>query len=315
MKKIKIKIKKIKKSKRLDINIKNILKKYSRNKIIKLIKKKKIKLNNNIVTKPSKKIKKKDKITIKYKKNKKKKIKSYKYPLKIIYQDKYILIINKKNNIVVHPGSGNKKKTILNSIKYYYPYICKKVPRCGIIHRLDKNTTGLLIISKTIKSYKKLTNNIKKKKIIKMYKTIVYGKIKKNGFINAPILRNKYKRTQMCINKNGRKSITEYKIIKNYKFFTFLKIILHTGRTHQIRVHLNHINHPIVGEKIYTNKNIKKYKISYKIKKKIKKLNRQALHAYFIKFKHPIKKKKINIKIKIPKDMKQIIKEIKKNKK
>ncbi len=311
--KIIIKIKKIKKSKRLDLNIKNILKIYSRNKIINLIKKKKIKINNKIITKPSKKIKIKDKIIINYKK-KKNKITPYKKPLNIIYEDKHLLIINKNKNIIVHPGNGNKNKTILNCILYYYPYICNKVPRCGIIHRLDKNTTGILIISKNIKTYKKLTNYMKKRKIIKKYKTIVYGKIKKNGIINASISRNKYKRTQMCINKNGKKSITQYKIIKNFKYFTFLKIILHTGRTHQIRLHMNYINHPIIGEKIYTNKNINKYNIHYKIKKKIKKIKRQALHAYLVKFKHPIKKKKIKIKIKIPKDMKNIIKKIKKKK-
>ncbi len=309
---IKIKIKNIKKSKRLDLNIKNFIKKYSRNKIINLIKNKYVKINNKIITKPSKKIKNKDIIIIKYKK--KKRYIPSKISLNIVYEDKYLIIINKKNNIIVHPGAGNTKNTILNSIIYYYPKIYKKIPRCGIIHRLDKNTTGLLIISKKIEVYNKLINYMKKRKISRIYKTIVFGKINKNGIINIPISRNKYKRTIMSVNKKGKKAITYYKIIKKFSFCTFIKVILCTGRTHQIRVHMNYINHPIIGEKIYTNKNIKKYKIPYNVKKKIKKLNRQALHAYLIKFKHPINKKKIKIKIKLPKDIKKLLDEIKKTK-
>ncbi len=307
MKNINLKIKNIFNKKRLDITIKKYIKKYSRNKIIKLIKNKCVNVNNIIITKQSKIIKKNDIINIK-KINNNIKIKPSKIPINIIYEDKYILIINKKNNSIVHPGSGNYNNTILNSIIYYYPKIIKKkIPRCGIIHRLDKNTTGLLIIAKSIKSYNNLIKQIKKNKIKRIYKSIVFGKIKNNGYINKPISRNKYKRTIMSINKNGKKAITHYKKIKIFNFCTLLKIKLQTGRTHQIRTHMNYINHPIIGEKIYTNKNIKKYKISKKTTKIIKNIKRQMLHASILKFKHPINNNIIKINSKLPKDFINLI--------
>ncbi len=292
-------------NKRLDISIKNIIHNYSRNKIINLIKKKYVYVNNKIIIKPSKKIKKNDLIKIKIKKIKNK-YKPQKILLKKIYEDKDIIIINKDKNIIVHPGHGNKNNTIMNSLMYYYNSN-KKIPRYGIVHRLDKDTTGILIIAKNIKSYIKLIKKIKNKKIIRIYKTIVYGIIKKNNFINEPIGRNKYNRIKMCVKKNGKKSITYYKIIETFNFCTLLKIKLITGRTHQIRVHMNYINHPILGEKIYTNKNINKYNIPKKIKVLIQKLQGQALHSSTVKFKHPINKNLIKIDCKIPIDINKLI--------
>ncbi len=310
-----IKIKKNESGKRIDKTIKKIIKNISRNRIKKLIIKKYVYLNKKNIIKPSKKIKYKDKIKIyNLKKNKNKPIANKKIKINKIYEDKYLLIINKNKNVVMHPGAGNLQNTLMNTLMYYYPDVYKKVPRCGIIHRLDKDTTGLIIIAKNIKSYNFLIKKIKEKKITRIYKTLVYGKIKSNGIINKPISRNKYKRTTMSININGKKAITKYKIIKIFSFCTLLKVKLYTGRTHQIRVHMNYIKHPIVGEKIYTNKNIyKNLKISLNIKKEIKKLNRQALHAYKLKFLHPIKKNKIILLSKLPIDLIKLINKIKKN--
>ncbi len=291
---------------RIDIFLKKKIKK-SRNCIKKIIKKKKIYINKILCKKPSKKIKINDIIYIK-----KIKKKIIKYPpnknisLNKVYEDKYILVINKNNNIVTHPGCGHINDTIMNKLIFNYPIINKQLPRCGIIHRLDKNTTGLIIIAKKKNIYKSLINDMKKRKITRIYKAIVLGKIKKNGIINQPISRNKFKRTKMEINKNGKKAITLFKIIEQYNICTLLKIKLKTGRTHQIRLHMNYLNHPIVGEKIYTNK-----KIINKIKKKKKynfllNFNRQALHASKIIFTHP-KKKKIVINSNIPNDIYDLI--------
>ncbi len=302
-------------NKRLDIFLTKKIKNISRSKIKKIIKKKYIFINNRIITTAHKKTKYKDIIFIKKIKIKKRKyIANKNIKLNKIYEDKYILIINKKNNIVVHPGSGNLNNTLMNTLMYYYPITYKKVPRCGLIHRLDKNTTGLLIIAKKKKIYKKLVKNIKNKKIYRKYITLVWGKIKNNGFINQPISRHKYQRKIMSINKNGKKALTYFKVIENFSFCTLLQIILYTGRTHQIRVHMNYIQHPIIGEKIYTRKNIsKKFKIPYEINKKINNLNRQALHAYYLKFKHP-KKKYMTINSHIPQDIWDIIFECRLNK-
>ncbi len=297
------------KIKRLDLCLLNILKKYSRNQIKYFIKNKQIYVNNIVCIKPSKKIKKNNIITIKINKTKKIiKPKKQNISLNIIYEDKNIIIINKKKGLVVHPGSGNNNNTLMNSIIYHYPNIYKNVPRCGIIHRLDKNTTGLLIIAKDIKTYNILVKKLKKKKIKRIYKTIVLGNIKKKGSINKPISRNKYNRTEMSINKNGKKALTYFKIIEKFNFCTFLKIILDTGRTHQIRVHMKYIKNPILGDKIY---NIKSGFFEKKIEKyipnEIKKLNRQALHASTLIFNHPIKKTKINISSPLPHDIYNIL--------
>ncbi len=296
-------------NKRIDIFLSKKIKKYSRNKIQKLIKNNKIYLNKNIVNKNNTKIYPNDIIKIYIEKKKKyiyKKNKNIK--LNKIYEDKYILIINKKKNIIVHPGAGHINDTLANKLIYLYSNLIYKVPRWGIIHRLDKNTTGLLIIAKKKKSYIKLKKKLKNQKIIRIYKTLVFGNINKSGIIKTFIKRNKYNRKIMSVEKKGKKAITYFKIIEKFNSFTLLEIKLKTGRTHQIRVHMNYINNPIVGEKIYTKKNItNKKKISKLIKKKIKKLNNQVLHASKLIFKHPIKKNKIIINCIIPKNILDLI--------
>ncbi len=296
-------------NKRIDIFLSKKIKKYSRNKIQKLIKNKKIYLNNKIVKKNNTKIFSKDiiKIIIKKKKYIYKKNKNIK--INKIYEDKYLLIINKKKNTIVHPGAGHLNDTLINKLIYLYPNIYNKLPRWGIIHRLDKDTTGLLIIAKKINSYIKLIKKIKKRKIIRIYKTLVYGNdIKNLDTIKTYIKRNKYNRKIMSIGKNGKKAITHFRVLEKFNFFTLLEIKLETGRTHQIRLHMNYINHPIVGEKIYTTKKIiNNKKISKLIKNKIIKLNRQALHATTLIFKHPINKNKIVINCHLPEDILDII--------
>ncbi|WP_246208904.1 RluA family pseudouridine synthase [Enterobacteriaceae endosymbiont of Donacia cinerea] len=234
--------------------------------------------------------------------------------LNIVYDDKYILVINKTTNFVVHPANKNKNNTVFNSLLYNYPFL-RDVPRAGIIHRLDKNTTGLMIIAKNMNSYFFLKKELKNHNIIREYEAIVNGVIKTNGIINYPIKRI-YKKHNICmqINLLGKKSITKYFIKNIFKNHTHLRVRLKTGRTHQIRVHLSHINHSIVGDPVY-----KKFKnfslINNFYKKKINEIiQRQALHACYLKFMHPF----FNINIKlfsiIPNDISNLINFLKKNK-
>ncbi len=306
-----IQVNKFMSGKRIDNVIKSNINHISRNQIIKLIKKKYVYINKKQIIKPSKKTKYKDLIKInKFTKTKNKPIANNNIKINKIYEDKNLLIINKKKNTVVHPGAGNLQNTLMNTLMFYYPNIYKQIPRCGIVHRLDKDTTGLMIIAKDIKTYKILIKKIKNRKIKRIYYALVHGNIKSDGIINIPISRNKYHRTIMSVNKKGKKSITYYKVIQKFSLFTWIKIKLHSGRTHQIRVHMNYINHPIVGEKIYINKNIYQNinNIPKNILYEIKKLNRQALHASQLKFIHPIKKTIISIKSSLPLDIKKIIK-------
>ncbi|WOX79303.1 RluA family pseudouridine synthase [Candidatus Shikimatogenerans bostrichidophilus] len=301
----------------------------SRQKIQNNIKIGNVLLNNNKIKKNNK-LNINDKIIFNYKKNffnKKKKyyiLPNKNIKINIHYEDNDILIINKQPGLIVHPGHGNYKNTLINWLKYYY--YKKKINyfnyfnyRLGLLHRLDKNTSGLLIIAKNINSYNYLKLQFLNKKIKKKYIALVWGKpIKKNYIIKNYIGRNIKNRIKMKVYSNkkyGKLAITKYKIIKNYNFLTLIKCITKTGRTHQIRVHFNYIGNPIFNDDIYGgnkilykfNKFYNKLKYTNTINNCFKLLPRQALHAYYLKFKHPITKKKIKFIINIPNDIKNLI--------
>lgn len=290
---------------RLDKLIFNHLKKYSRSLIKKWILNNQVLVNNKIINKPSKKFLGYKKIFINNIIEEKNDIfKPQNIKLKIIYEDKDILVIDKKNNMVVHPGVGNTENTLLNALIYHYPDNIF-LPRAGIVHRLDKNTTGLMVVAKNMHSYFFLIKAIKKHKIIRIYEAIVEGEIKKNGIVNQPIMRHINKRTCMMVHSKGKHAITYYKIIKKFNNFTYISLKLKTGRTHQIRVHMSYIKHKIVGDKKYGNKNIQNIFFN--------KLNRQALHAVMLSFVHPSTNNIVKFYSPIPKDMLNLLSFIKKN--
>nr|WP_281351804.1 RluA family pseudouridine synthase [Enterobacteriaceae endosymbiont of Donacia sparganii] len=233
--------------------------------------------------------------------------------LNVVYDDKYVLVINKTSNLVVHPANKNMNNTIFNSLLYNYPYL-RDVPRAGIIHRLDKNTTGLMIIAKNIDVYMFLKNELKKHNIIREYEAIVNGIIKKNDIINYPIKRiYKKKNIYMDVHPLGKKAITKYFIKNIFKNYTHLRIQLKTGRTHQIRVHLSYIKHSIVGDPVY-NKYQNIFLINNFYKKSINKIiQRQALHACYLKFIHPFYKINIKLYSKLPNDINNLIYFLKNN--
>ncbi|WOX79182.1 RluA family pseudouridine synthase [Candidatus Shikimatogenerans bostrichidophilus] len=306
-------------------------------------KKKKIsrkKIQNNIkignVLLNNKKIKKNNKLNINdkiiffyikdffYKKRKNYIYKNKNIKINIHYEDNDILIINKQPGLIVHPGHGNYKNTLINWLKYYF--LKKKINnlnylnyRFGLLHRLDKNTSGLLIIAKNINSYNNLRLQFLNKKIKKKYIALVWGKPRKNNnIIKNYIGRNIKNRIKMRVYSNkkyGKLAITKYKIIKNYKFLTLIKCIIKTGRTHQIRVHFNYIGNPIFNDDIYGgnkilynfNKFYNKFKYTNIINNCFNILQRQALHAYSLTIKHPTTKKKIKFITDIPNDIKYLI--------
>ncbi|XBC44212.1 MAG: 23S rRNA pseudouridine(1911/1915/1917) synthase RluD [Buchnera aphidicola (Schlechtendalia peitan)] len=208
-------------------------------------------------------------------------------PLTVVYEDNDILVIDKQANLVVHPGAGNKNGTLLNALLYKnrnFAYI----PRSGIVHRLDKDTTGLMIIAKNIISYNILIEFMKCKKIIRKYEAVVCGRVVSGGTIDKSIKRHSNRRTIMTTDVTGKKAITHYRIIKKFSYCTHLKIKLETGRTHQIRVHMLDINHPLIGDHVYNNKYKYLKGVPFKILKIVKEFPRQALHASQLCLKHPI---------------------------
>ena len=217
----------------------------------------------------------------------------------IIYEDEYLLAVNKPPNLVVHPGAGNSSGTLLNGLLFYSD-IFSQVERCGIVHRLDKDTSGILIVAKSNHIRDELQRQFKSRTVSKSYLSIVNGRPKNNTHVENNIGRHPTNRKkQMVLNEGGRKAISVIEIEEYFKYSSLVRVNILTGRTHQIRVHLAHIGHSIIGDSLYgKNKRIQILKDEIK---------RQMLHAYLLKIKHPITKKNLFLKAPIPEDMKNVI--------
>lgn len=297
-------------------------KKISRKKIQIFINKKYILLNNKTIKK-NKKLKINDKITIinnlKNIKEDNKKLSNINLNVKIHYEDNNVIVINKKPGQIVHHGYGNYNNTLIDWLKIKYKDIKNELSnyRYGLLHRLDKNTSGLLIIAKNIYTFKYINYQFLNQKIKKKYLALIWGiPKKKKSIIKNYIGRNKKKRIKMMVlndKKYGKYSITKYKILKTFKILSLIKCKLKTGRTYQIRVHLNYIGHPIFNDNLYGgNKITNRYKYINKYKNSIKNLfkilPRHALHAYYLSYKDPISKKYKILISKLPKDITNAIK-------
>lgn len=294
------------KKNRLDVVLTNFLKKYSRSYVKNFILTNLVMVNNKIVNLPNKKVFLGDKITI-FVVNKNIFYIGENIDLNIIYEDYNILIVNKPAGLVVHPGNGNHHGTLLHALLYRNKNI-QYIPRCGIIHRLDKNTTGLIIIAKDIITYLTLIALMKKKEIIRQYQAFVFGHLTSGDIIIAPIMRDINRRIRMMVHRDGKPSITYYNIIQNFQYYTHLNIQLFTGRTHQIRLHMLYIKHPVLGDPVYKLRNCIPKKIKKKIFFRIQSFSRQCLHASHIKFIHPIIRQDMSFYVSIPDDMMNMMK-------
>ena len=227
--------------------------------------------------------------------------------LDVIHEDKAIIILNKPAGLVVHPGAGNPKHTLVNALLHFDEKL-DVLPRAGIIHRLDKDTTGIMIIARTIESYTYLVNELQKRNIKRNYKAIICGQLVAGGVIENKIGRHPVHRTKMAVTDKGKLATTHYRIIKKFQHYTYLDIQLGTGRTHQIRVHMNNEKHPIIGDPLYGKNTFIKKGINASLREFIKNFKRQALHAYNLEFTHPVSKKIISLNAELPDDMNNLIK-------
>ena len=227
--------------------------------------------------------------------------------LDVIHEDKAIIILNKPAGLVVHPGAGNQKHTLVNALLHFDEKL-DVLPRAGIIHRLDKDTTGIMIIARTIESYTYLVNELQERNIKRNYKAIICGQLVAGGVIENKIGRHPVHRTKMAVTDKGKLATTHYRIIKKFQHYTYLDIQLGTGRTHQIRVHMNNEKHPIIGDPLYGKNTFIKKGINASLREFIKNFKRQALHAYNIEFTHPVSKKIISLNAELPDDMNNLIK-------
>lgn len=233
-------------------------------------------------------------------------------PLNIIYEDDAIIVINKPVGLVVHPAAGNPDKTLLNALLNHAPEL-RNLPRAGIIHRLDKDTSGLLVIARNLKAHTKLVSELQQRKIHREYEAIVSGVMTAGGIIDKPIGRHHKDRKRMAITDSGKTAITSYRVIKKFRAHTHIKVILETGRTHQIRVHMAHINYPIVGDPVYGGRLKLPAGISEELKQCLQNFKHQALHAKRLGLAHPITEKTMEWEAPLPDDMQKLLSALQKD--
>ena len=280
----------------------------SRSMIKKLLEDGKITVNGEI-TKASYKVQLNDKIEIDIEKPKKVKLEAQEIPLDVIYEDNDILVVNKQKGLVVHPGNGNLDGTLANAVMAHCKDSLSGIGgelRPGIVHRLDKDTSGLLIIAKNDKAHIKMSEQIKDRKVKKTYIALVRGIISENeATINMPIGRSTKDRKKMAVTKNGKEAITHFKVLNrfttNKASYTLLEVKIDTGRTHQIRVHMAEIGHPVIGDTVYSNGKNEFGVVG------------QCLHAKKLEFTHPITEKEMNLEAPLPQYFEKIIEELEKN--
>jgi 23S rRNA pseudouridine1911/1915/1917 synthase len=228
-------------------------------------------------------------------------------PLNIIFEDETLLVINKPAGMVVHPAIGNWSGTLLNALLHHMPDIAH-IPRCGIVHRLDKETSGLLVVAKTLNAQTHLVQQLQARSVKREYRAIVWGQLWKNGTVNQPIGRHPSIRTRMAIHLSGRPAITHYEILERFGVHTYLRCNLETGRTHQIRVHMQYLKAPIVGDPVYGLKSIMPIKsMSDELRQHVLGFNRQALHAIRLGLIHPLSGEAMEWSIDLPDDMKVLL--------
>jgi 23S rRNA pseudouridine1911/1915/1917 synthase len=234
--------------------------------------------------------------------------------LTIVYEDDDILVVNKPVGLVVHPGAGNPDGTMLNALLHYIP-AQDKLPRAGIVHRLDKDTSGLMVVAKSMAAQTNLVDALQAHEITREYEAIANGIMISGGVVDEPIGRHSTKRTHMAVSFTGRPSVTHYRVVEKYRLHTRLRLRLETGRTHQIRVHMAHITHPLVGDPVYGGRPRPPKDASEELRELLRGFKRQALHAAMLSLVHPVTGELMTWYAPVPDDMVAIADALKEDRK
>lgn len=288
---------------RIDVYLSGVLENTTRSHIQRLIEENNIEVDKKPI-KANYKLKSGDVVSVKIPEAKDISVDAENIPLDIVYEDNDMLVVNKPQGMVVHPGAGNYEGTLVNALLFHCKDSLSGIngeKRPGILHRIDKDTSGLLLVAKNDYAHVGLAEQIKEHSLTREYKALVHGNVKSDsGTIDAPIGRSDKDRKKMTITyKNSKEAVTHYQVLERYDGYTLLKLRLETGRTHQIRVHMSKNGHPVVGDK------------TYGIKKEQFNLKGQLLHAYKVGFIHPVTKKYLEFESKLPEYFEDIIKKVK----
>ena len=223
-------------------------------------------------------------------------------PLEVVHQDAHLLVINKPAGLVVHPGAGNPDQTLQNALLALDGQLAE-LPRAGIVHRLDKDTSGLLLVARTLKAHTALVRMLEDREVHREYEAVCRGVMTAGGTIDAPIDRHKVDRVKMAVRSGGREAVTHYRVIKRYRAHTHVRVQLETGRTHQIRVHLAHVGYPLVGDKVYGGRLAMPKGATPELQLALREFPRQALHAARLELRHPVTGRALQFQAALPTDL------------
>ena len=227
-------------------------------------------------------------------------------PLDLVYEDAALMVVNKPAGLVVHPGAGNRAGTLQNALLHHAPELAQ-VPRCGIVHRIDKDTSGLLAVARTLESHTRLVAALQAREFEREYIAVTNGVMTGGGSVDAPIGRHPTDRLRMSIREGGREAVTHYRVLKRFRAHTQVAVRLETGRTHQIRVHLAHIRYPLVGDPVYGRRLMLPPRATPRLTDALKSFRRQALHAARLGLDHPLSGEHMSWDAPLPQDMQELL--------
>lgn len=290
---------------RFDQAVAELFPDYSRSRLKEWIQAGAVQLDGQVVTKPREKVLAGMSVELDVVIEAEERFEAQPIDLDIVYEDSDILVINKPAGLVVHPGAGTPDGTVLNALLHYHPEI-DQLPRAGIVHRLDKDTTGLMVIAKTLPAQTHLVNALQAREITREYEAIVNGVMTAGGLVDEPIGRHPTKRTNMAVVSSGKPAVTHYRVAERFRLHTRLRLRLESGRTHQIRVHMAHVRHPLIGDTQYGGRPRPPQGASEELLLGLRAFKRQALHAVKLELVHPVTGEKLTWEAPIPDDMVQI---------
>ena len=298
--------------KRLDVILSELFKDYSRGTLQTWIKQGAVTVGQTIIQKPSQKMTHLTCIQIQAELIEQTPWQAQNIQLNIIYEDEAMLIINKPAGLVTHPAPGSPDNTLVNALLHHCPSL-NELPRAGIIHRLDKDTTGLMVVPKTLSTHHFLVDQLQQRLIARHYQALVYGTIISGGTVAERVGRHPTHRTKMAVTPDGKQAVTHYRVNKRFADFTLLDLKLETGRTHQIRVHMHFIGHPIVGDQTYGQRLHTPKNCEPELAEKLRQFKRQALHAIQLTLTHPITKESMSFAAPLPHDFQTLLASVKNN--
>ncbi len=226
--------------------------------------------------------------------------------LEVVHQDKHVLVLNKPAGLVVHPGAGNQAGTLQNALLHFDTGLAV-LPRAGIVHRLDKDTSGLMVVARTIEAHTQLVRQIEAHEVEREYEAVCVGVMTAGGKVDAPIDRHRVDRVRMAVRQGGREAVTHYRVVKRFRAHTHVRLKLETGRTHQIRVHMAHIRYPIVGDGVYGGRLVLPKGAAPEVVEGLRAFRRQALHAARLAFAHPVTGKPVACEAPLPADIQGLL--------